>query len=258
MKDSNHAVGTLGWIDLTVPEAEAIRDFYSAVIGWGPSGVDVDAGYQDYNMLPPGALEPAAAVCHARGANADLPPVWIPYFYVADLDAAIAACRAHGGTFVRRPPEPGTAAEHPFAFVRDPAGAVVALWQHHPETQCSKFKGAFPISGDVKNVPVRELAPAIAFYTRLLGFHVVSREGESAVLRRDDAEIGLACNQDDPEQVSVYFSVENLEALHRELTLADLEPTTIRPDEHDGKPYRVCFAKEPYGVCFCFGEPASA
>jgi predicted enzyme related to lactoylglutathione lyase len=30
------AVGTIGWIDLTVPDAKSLRDFYSAVTGWTP------------------------------------------------------------------------------------------------------------------------------------------------------------------------------------------------------------------------------
>jgi len=28
--------GKIGWIDLTVPDAEAIRDFYQHVAGWVP------------------------------------------------------------------------------------------------------------------------------------------------------------------------------------------------------------------------------
>ncbi len=32
-------VGTVGWMDLTVPDAPALRDFYSAVVGWTSSEV---------------------------------------------------------------------------------------------------------------------------------------------------------------------------------------------------------------------------
>src|SRR5579871_5587330 len=118
-----------------------------------------------------------------------------------------------------------------------------------------RFKGVFPISGDPQNLPIKDFGPAIAFYTHLLGFQIESRTAERAVLRRDDAVIGLARNHDDPEQVSCYFSVENVDSLHQELAALDLEPSDIRLDNHGGKPYRVFFAKEPYGVCFCFGQP---
>jgi predicted enzyme related to lactoylglutathione lyase len=31
--------GTITWQDLTVGDAEAIRDFYAAVVGWTPESV---------------------------------------------------------------------------------------------------------------------------------------------------------------------------------------------------------------------------
>jgi predicted enzyme related to lactoylglutathione lyase len=33
--------GQIGWIDLTVPNAEALRDFYQGVTGWTPAPVDM-------------------------------------------------------------------------------------------------------------------------------------------------------------------------------------------------------------------------
>ena len=37
-------------------------------------------------MIPPGAAQPVSGICHARGSNADLPPVWLIYITVADLE----------------------------------------------------------------------------------------------------------------------------------------------------------------------------
>jgi len=96
----------------------------------------------------------------------------------------------------------------------------------------------------------------VGYYTQVLGFSVVSRDGNKAVLRRDEAQIGLARNGEDPEQASCYFSVSDVEALRRELEARGIEPSPLRVDEHGGEKYRVFFAKEPYGVCFCFGQPA--
>ena len=39
---------------------------------------------QDESMLTP-AGEGAAGVCHARGVNANIPPVWLVYFMVKRL-----------------------------------------------------------------------------------------------------------------------------------------------------------------------------
>ena len=120
------------------------------------------------------------------------------------------------------------------------------------------FNGVYPI-GDTKvaALPVQELGPAIGYYTQVLGFSLVSKTKTSAVLRRNDAEIGLAANGEDPCQASCYFAVSNVDALRQELDAKGIEPSELREDTHDGKQYRVFFAKEPYGVCFCFGSPAN-
>jgi predicted enzyme related to lactoylglutathione lyase len=116
-------VGTIVWQDLTVPDGEALRDFYAAVVGWRHEPVDM-GGYADFSMIPPGAEAPVAGVCHARGVNARLPPQWLLYVQVADLDASLAACKQRGGAVVDGPRGMG---ERRFAVVRDPAGAHIGL-----------------------------------------------------------------------------------------------------------------------------------
>jgi predicted enzyme related to lactoylglutathione lyase len=119
-------VGTVGWIDLTVPNATAVRDFYQAVVGWDTSDVDM-GGYNDYCMLPPVSGEPAAGVCHARGHNVGLPTQWLIYITVADLDLSMAACTELGGSVIARPKSMGSQGR--FCVIRDPSGAVAALYE---------------------------------------------------------------------------------------------------------------------------------
>lgn len=119
-------LGRIVWTDLTVPNAEAIRDFYAEVVGWKPEPVDM-GDYADFNMTAPGSGDPAAGVCHARGANVELPPVWLVYITVANLDRSLEACRAKGGDVLIGPK--GMGGEARYAVIRDPAGAVCALYQ---------------------------------------------------------------------------------------------------------------------------------
>jgi len=64
-------IGTIAWVDLTVPDASATRDFYAAVTGW--KAADVPMGdYSDYSIHTPSDAKAVADVCHARGTNADL------------------------------------------------------------------------------------------------------------------------------------------------------------------------------------------
>ena len=120
------ALGSIGWVDLTVPDADAVRDFYVAVAGWQATPLSM-GDYDDYVMQAPGATAASAGICHARGPNTGIPPVWMIYIVVADLDASLDACRARGGAVVSGPRGAGGTAR--MAIVRDPAGAHAALYQ---------------------------------------------------------------------------------------------------------------------------------
>jgi uncharacterized protein len=115
--------GTITWQDLTVANAEALRDFYESVVGWKPEPLSMGA-YADFVMKADG--EAVAGVCHARGPNADLPAQWLLYITVDDLDHSIAECQRLGGTVVAPPRSMGGGR---FCVIRDPAGAVAALYQ---------------------------------------------------------------------------------------------------------------------------------
>ena len=80
--------------------------------------------YDDYVMLTPEGQAGVAGVCHARGVNANLPPQWLIYINVEDLEASIASVQALGGEIVDGPRQLG---EGRLCVIRDPAGAVCGL-----------------------------------------------------------------------------------------------------------------------------------
>ena len=121
MSESKH--GKVSWMDLTVENADQVRDFYQTVAGWTPQGCDM-GGYQDYSMMR--GEDCVGGICHARGPNKGLPAQWMIYITVDDLEAAMAACKANGGEILREPPE---GSDHRFCVIRDPGGAVAALYQ---------------------------------------------------------------------------------------------------------------------------------
>lgn len=127
MTVSAQPAGAIGWHDLTVVDAEAVRDWYCSVLGWRAVAVPMD-GYDDYAMCPPGSDEPVAGICHARGPNSGLPAQWLSYTTVPDLDAALEAAR-RGGKIVAPARE---VMGGRMAVVQDPAGAVMGLWQPPP------------------------------------------------------------------------------------------------------------------------------
>lgn len=120
-------MGRIAWLDLTVPDADATRDFYRQVVGWAVQDVEMRDGgerYADYNMLG-GDGNPAAGVCHARGVNRGLPPVWMIYLPVGDLDESLRRVEEQGGTVLKS--MKGGDGKYVYAAVRDPVGASLAL-----------------------------------------------------------------------------------------------------------------------------------
>jgi hypothetical protein len=116
--------GTIAWVDLTVANADDVRDFYRAVIGWKPAEVTMGE-YMDYSMTVADTGVPTAGVCHKRGMNAELPSQWLIYVNVADLDRSMRECRANGGQVIVGPKDMGVQGR--YCVIQDPAGAVMAL-----------------------------------------------------------------------------------------------------------------------------------
>jgi predicted enzyme related to lactoylglutathione lyase len=124
------------------------------------------------------------------------------------------------------------------------------------------FKSVFPIANsDPKNLPVRDLESAIAFYQDSMGFKVQSRKEEpykSVRLTRDQVEIGLAENGGDPTQASCYLFATDVELAYQEFAEKGLNMTTIKSSSHDGRFYRVFFLRAPDGLCYCIGQPEAS
>ncbi|MDR3719587.1 MAG: VOC family protein [Bryobacteraceae bacterium] len=118
------AYGSIGWVDLTVPDAPRLREFYEKVAGWESQPVKM-SGYDDFSMVAESG-EGVAGVCHARGGNANLPPVWMIYIIVESLDRALENCRKLGGEAVTPIRMAGGSR---YAVIKDPAGAFCALWE---------------------------------------------------------------------------------------------------------------------------------
>ena len=115
-------IGEIVWSDLTVENADEIKDFYSQVLGLQADNHDM-GDYNDFDMKTPNG-KPVTGVCHAKGVNADIPPQWIVYFNVADLEKSIENCIKLGGKQVSAIKSMGNIK---LAIIEDPAGAVCGL-----------------------------------------------------------------------------------------------------------------------------------
>jgi peptidoglycan/LPS O-acetylase OafA/YrhL/predicted enzyme related to lactoylglutathione lyase len=122
--DAMPAPEQIACIDLTVPDAGALRDFYRDVTGCTASPVPM-GDYRDYCMNAAGG-QTVAGICHALGENADLPAVQMVYIAVAGLDAALRRAQDLGGKLVGTPKSAGG---NRFCVIQDLAGAYAALYE---------------------------------------------------------------------------------------------------------------------------------
>lgn len=118
-------VGHCGWNELSSTDPEAAKAFYGSIFGWAKNG--------DMDMGPLGKYEfwkPGDGREFMLGAVMPLMPgmpmsAWTFYFRVVDIDKAVAAITAHGGTMLQEPTEiPG--GEFSITAM-DPHGAAFGL-----------------------------------------------------------------------------------------------------------------------------------
>ncbi len=122
---SDQKIGEMAWLDLTVDDAKGVKAFYQQVIGWKSESVSMGE-YEDFCMIPANSTDAVSGICHARGANADLPPMWLPYFLVEDIEQSVDAVKGKGGELVTEIKSMGN---DKYVIIKDPAGAACALYQ---------------------------------------------------------------------------------------------------------------------------------
>lgn len=125
-EEKKKKIGAIAWSDLTVNDAEGIRDFYTAVVGWQSESVDM-GGYHDFNMNTPRSNRTVAGICHSRGINAQIPAQWLIYIFVENLDESARHCQELGGKIISA--SKGMGGLGRYCVIQDPAGAVAALFE---------------------------------------------------------------------------------------------------------------------------------
>ena len=117
------------------------------------------------------------------------------------------------------------------------------------------FMKASPYQDAAMDLPVEDLNQAIPFYETVMGFKVKARQDaphKSAVLSRDEVQIGLAENGGDPTQDGCFFEVDDVELAFSELKAngLDREEADYQVDD----PYILFFVIAPDGLCYCLGQ----
>ena len=122
------------------------------------------------------------------------------------------------------------------------------------------FKRAVPYAEDAMNLPVANVEAAIPFYEQTFHFRVVGKQDSpvrSAVLARDEIQIGLVENGGDPSQEGCYFEVDDIEAAYEEIKGTKPVDSDLETQTHGSATSRVFFVVAPDGLCYMIGQPQS-
>ena len=128
--------GCVGWHELLAADWRKALGFYGEVFGWQKAGVDVDP-VDTYQLFSAGE----ETIGGMTGKSPDAPsPLWVHYFNVGDIDAAVKRAVAAGGEVLHGP----TAAPSGKWVVQcmDPQGALFALMGTRTPGPVGYFKRA--------------------------------------------------------------------------------------------------------------------
>jgi predicted enzyme related to lactoylglutathione lyase len=114
------AKGTISHIEFPADDIERAKRFYGAVAGWEFSEMDGMPGYFLFRTGPG-----SGGGVGMRGESVG--SVVRVYIDVEDLEAAIAAATANGGTVVTPPSD--TPGQGRYAAVNDPEGNEIGLFE---------------------------------------------------------------------------------------------------------------------------------
>lgn len=261
--------GLFSWTDISLPDPQAGRDFYAQLFGWdaedqhAPDGTYIYTGFYKTGK-PVAGLSALPSGTDTGG----FPPIWNSYVTVDDVDMTIDRWLDAGGAVIMPAMNVMTAGR--MAFVADPEGAVLALWQAGDSVGGEVFgEHGAPTWNELNT---RNSGAARAFYGEAIGWEFERFEGEvpmeywvikldakeSGQPYRDDKMNGGILTMDDnwppeiPAHWMVYFQVDDTDEIVDRLTQLG---GTVSIEPFDSTAGRIAIVADPQGGTFSVIAP---
>jgi len=117
--------GALCWTELSTRDTKAAEAFYTQLLGWVPKH-SPPGSPMEYTEFSVGGRPSIGMMVMPKEMPAEVPPFWLVYFQVADVDASAEKAKSLGGK-LQMPlmdiPNTGR-----FAMLTDPQGAGFAIY----------------------------------------------------------------------------------------------------------------------------------
>jgi len=119
--------GTFCWIELGTSDPAAAKAFYSKLWGWKDQDLPMPGMDAPYTMFGLGEKKTVAGMYKLPPQMQGVPPHWLGYVQVEDVDAMQKKAEGLGGKTMAPPMDVADMGR--MVVLQDPTGAVFALWQ---------------------------------------------------------------------------------------------------------------------------------
>jgi predicted enzyme related to lactoylglutathione lyase len=258
--------GSWIWYELLTSDVDAAQAFYEKVVGWSIAPFPGEPGIQvpmDYRILSaPDGDGVGGMMTLPEGAP--MPPAWMGYFGVGDVDATVATIEDEGGkTFMPATDMPGVGR---IAMMADPQGVAFYVMKGASD-QPSKASARREMGHCSWNELIApDDTAAISFYERVFGITKVGAMpmgamGDYSFLQAAGAEepfgavMKQQANQPMPAWV-FYFRVPDIDAAIATVKAEGGQIVTGPHDVPGGE--KVILAIDPQGAAVGFVAPPKA
>lgn len=244
--------GTFCWVELATSDNEAAKKFYTQLFGWEyedhPAGPDMVYTMLKLNDKDAAALYKLMPDMVAHG----VPPHWLSYVSVSDVDETAAKAKSAGATLLKEPFDVMSVGR--MAVIQDPTGAVFALWQEKDHKGAAIYN--VPGSFCWNELGTNDTQQAGEFYSNLFGWTTQTFSGgpvEYTMFQNGDRGAGGMYKITPemgpvPPHWMVYFAVDDCDAKVQKAT--ELGARVIKPADDIPEVGRFAILTDPQGAAF--------
>lgn len=180
--------GRFVWHELHTGDRAKAQKFYTQLLGWQVKDVPMGPG-DAYGLCTLGGSDVAGITKSMAPAN--VPPHWLQYIHVDDVDSYANKAKELGGKVMQPPMDIPSIGR--FSVIVDPQGASFALFKGAPQRPYGAEPERPPVSAFCwEELLTSDPAAAATFYSKLFGYTIESHDmgpmGTYRILKRGDRQ----------------------------------------------------------------------
>lgn len=261
---TSYADGIPSWADLSTTDKAGAEAFYGELFGWEFAQAPAGEPGMEYTMMTKrGKMVAGMGVLSEEQQSQGIPPNWSTYLAAKDLDATLQKVIDSGGSVIVPAMDVGDTGR--MAFIADPTGAAIGLWQAGSHTGSELVNEHGTVTWN--ELMTNDAVSAAKFYVNVFGYRldtVPMEYGHYSLLMADGNlegyyAAGMMQMPEDmkgvPSYWSVYFAVDDCDTTLEAAKSAGGAVIAEAFDVPDTG--RMAVIQDPQGAVFSVMKPAN-